>query len=484
MRCAVYARVSTEMETQKTSIAHQIKFFEKYIQEKGWHLYRVYEDMESGRRIDNRDGMKQLLEDSTKGKFDVILTKSISRFARNTLEGLKIIRDLKALNLRFVTIEDGFDSEAYDEFMFTLLLSIAQKESEKISERIRFGKHCRAKNGHYNGSVPPYGYKKIDKYKIVPAEDISVDVVQRIFQLYLEGYGLYKIAKELNDKAYPTPSQWMSKSNGSNIWHQSTIRKILSNQIYVGNLVQNKSATWDLLTGERKRNKKEDFIQVMDTHEGIIPQEIFEEVQHRLAMKSKKISRASTHLFSGLIFCGDCGKSMHYKKAKDAYLCGTVNKMGKDRCTGAYIHEKTLEEAIIQDLKGYMKEHISNDVVLQALQNEINHELRAQGNERDYKLLRKLETKRGRIAELFIEAKLDEELYRRKMLETENQIALLHEKKRSLEERISLNNETLVSQATEILDLKALDHMILQKLIEKIFVFGKDKIEIYYGFEL
>ncbi|MBB6215557.1 DNA invertase Pin-like site-specific DNA recombinase [Anaerosolibacter carboniphilus] len=484
MRCAVYARVSTEMEAQKTSIAHQINFFEKYIQEKGWHLYRIYEDMESGRRIDNREGMQQLLADSEERKFDIILTKSISRFARNTLEGLKIIRDLKARNIRFVTIEDGFDSEAYDEFMFTLLLSIAQKESEKISERIRFGKYCRAKNGHYNGSVPPYGYKKVDRHQIAPAEDISVDVVQHIFQLYLEGNGLYKIAKELNDRAYPTPSQWMGKPNGSNVWHQSTIRKILSNQVYVGNLIQNKSATGDLLTGERKRNKEEDFIQVMDTHEGIISYEVFEEVQRRLARNKGKKSISSHHLFSGLLFCGGCGKAMHYKKAKDAYLCGTVNKMGKNQCDGAYIHGQTLLEAVIRDLKTYMIEHIDREAILEDLEREMDNDMKEQTRERNHKLLRKLETKRQRIAELFIEDKLDEDLYRRKMWETENQIALLQLKNENTEESISIDNEAFKRHIMEILELKALDQMILQKLIEKIFVFGKDKIEIHYGFRL
>lgn len=484
MRCAVYARVSTEMETQKTSIAHQINFFEKYIQEKGWDLYNIYEDIESGRRIDNRQGMQQLLEDSEKGKFDIILTKSISRFARNTLEGLKIIRDLKARNIRFVTIEDGFDSEAYDEFMFTLLLSIAQKESEKISERIRFGKCCRAKNGYYNGSVPPYGYKRADKFHITPAEDISVDVVQRIFQLYLEGNGLYKIAKELNKQAYPTPSQWMGKPNGSSIWHQSTIRKILSNQVYVGNLIQNRSVTGDLLLGERKRNGEEDFIQVMDTHEGIIPHEIFEEVQRKLGTNTKKKSRTSQHLFSGLLLCGNCGKSMHYKKAKNAYLCGTVNKMGKEKCEGAYIHGQTLLEAVIQDFEKYMIDPMTRGEILSALEKEMINDPQGKDQERNQKLLRKLETKRQRITELFIEERLHEDLYQSKIQETENQITLLQLKSKTMEESVCIKSESLKREAMDILELKSLDQMTLQKLVEKIFIFGKDRIEIYYGFKL
>ena len=131
MRCAVYARVSTEMETQKTSIAHQISYFENYIKDKSWELVNVYQDVESGTSMKKRDALQKLRKDGASGLFDIVLIKSISRFARNTLEGLQLARDFKEKNIRLITIEDGFDSKEYDEFMFTLLLSIAQKESEK-----------------------------------------------------------------------------------------------------------------------------------------------------------------------------------------------------------------------------------------------------------------------------------------------------------------------------------------------------------------
>ena len=187
------------MKAQKSSIAHQKNFFENYIREKNWQLYKVYEDIESGMSVKKRTGLTQLIKDSEQGAFDILLTKSISRFARNTLEGLKYIRELKKKGIRFITIEDAFDSSEYDEFMFTLLLSMAQKESEKTSQRIKFGKKQRAKRGLYNGSHPPYGYKKEGEDILMPAGDITTEVVKIIFRLYTGGAGFYKIAEYLNE---------------------------------------------------------------------------------------------------------------------------------------------------------------------------------------------------------------------------------------------------------------------------------------------
>jgi hypothetical protein len=175
---------------------------------------------------------------------------------------------------------------------------------------------------------------------------------------------------------------------------------------------------------------------------------------------------------------------MHYKKAKDSYLCGTVNKMGKEKCEGAYIHGQTLLEAVIQDLKKYMIGHIPREEILGALEKEMVNDPKERDQERNQKLLRKLETKRQRITELFIEEKLDEDLYQSKIQETENQIALLQLKNENMGESVCIRSESLKREALDILALKALDQMMLQKLIEKIFVFGKDRIEIHYGFKL
>ncbi|QXM06798.1 recombinase family protein [Crassaminicella indica] len=468
MRCAVYVRVSTEMETQKTSIAHQKNYFKKYIEDRKWQLYKIYQDIESGRSIKNRVGLQELIEDSKKNRFDMILTKSISRFARNTLEGLILIRDLKSRNIRFVTIEDGFDSEEYDEFMFTLLLSIAQKESEKMSERIKFGKLCRAKKGYYNGSHAPYGYKKIDKYNIVPADDITNFVVKKIFSMYIEGNGLYKIAKELNDKGYPTPSQAARKKNSTSIWHQSTIRKILSNRFYIGDMVQN------------KENKP---IIVKNTHAPIIDTVIFEEVQKRLEEKRRKVFKTK-HLFSGILICGECGSSMHYKKDKESYICGKLNKMGKKYCKGAYVKEALLKKIILSQLKKVVNENICKERFLNEIQNEIKIK-EEDGNIRNIKKrLNELERKKDRILDMLIDEIIDKKIYLKKIKKIEGETRINIEYMENIVKKFTNSKEYVGSIVNEIFILDDIDILYLNKLVKKIKIFKNKEVLIEYTFQV
>ena len=419
MRCAVYARVSTEMEAQKTSIAHQISYFKKHIADKGWELFQVYYDVESGTSIRYREGLKKLINDSKKGLFDLVLTKSISRIARNTLEGLQLARDLKEKNIRLITVEDGFDSQEYDEFMFTLLLSISQKESEKISQRIQFGKLCRAKNGYYNGSTPPYGYQKANKNKLEPAENVSGLVVREIFRMYLEGSGIYKIAKALNEKGYPTPGQIAGKDS-SDLWNQTTIRKILSNPVYIGEMHQNKTSTQDLLTGKRKSNRGESHICIKDTHVAIIDKKTFEEVQVRLNKKKNTKQGPQKHLFSNLLVCGLCGSGMHYKKDKKAYLCGKTNKMGKDACPGFYVGEQKIKGIIVRELDKLFKS-LNATVIRDSLSSEYKRCLLSEELESIDKLIQKNNARRERLLNLLLERILDQETFIHKRKELENE---------------------------------------------------------------
>ncbi|WZL73531.1 recombinase family protein [Clostridiaceae bacterium 35-E11] len=484
MRCAVYVRVSTDMETQKTSIAHQISYFEKYIVEKGWYLYETYQDIESGRSVKKRNGLQKLLEDSEQNKFDTILTKSISRFARNTLEGLTLIRNLKAKNIRFITIEDGFDSAEYDEFMFTLLLSIAQKESEKMSERIKFGKLCRAKKGYYNGSLPPYGYKKIDDHKIVPAEDETTDVVKKIFAMYLEGKGLYKIAKELNERGEPTPSQTAGKRKSSLLWHQSTIQKILCNRFYVGDMVQNKTATKDVLTGERKKNEKEQIIWVKNTHQGIIDPVVFEEVQRQCDERKKKKSGAQKSLFSNMLICGECGSRMHYKKNKQSYICGKLNKMGKSQCRGAYIKEETIKNILCNELKEIINDSISQHSFIQEIIIEIEKQDVDKVLQRIERQKVQLYQQKNRLIELLIQNYIDEQTYQQKREKIEIQKEKLVEEKKEMIQMRQKEKAYAENFVEKILDVEHFNKITLHKLIKRIRIFGKFKVEIEYTFKV
>ncbi len=478
----MYVRVSTDMDSQKSSIAHQKSFFEKYIRDKGLELYKVYQDIESGISIERRSGLKRLIEDSDKGLFSIILTKSISRFARNTLEGLQYIREFKKKNIRFITIEDSFDSEEYDEFMFTLLLSMAQKESEKISERIRFGKYERAQKGYYNGSNPPYGYSKIGKDRLKPAGDITTEIVNLIFQMYIDGNGLYKIANHLNTKEYPTPSQTLGKSNSGDLWHQSTIRNILTNEVYIGNMVQNKTKTKDFLKGIRVENPKEEYIKIKATHEGIISDFVFEEAQSILKERKVNKSGNNIHFFTNILYCGECGSSMHYKKNKGAYICGRLNKMGKKYCKGSYINEEKLKDVLREDFIKRIKEEVDLARLNTKIKEGIDKRYKNKGQKEIEGQIKDIQRKEKRLLDIFIGGFIDEKEYTMKKKSIISQLELLQSKKNRLKLKNDDYKEQTMDSFDKLLEFLGFDDTVISKLVAKIQVNNKKHIKIYYNF--
>lgn len=482
MRCAVYVRVSTEMWTQKSSIAHQKNFFEKYISERGWELYRIYEDIESGMSVKKREGLQSLIEDSEKGLFDILLTKSISRFARNTLEGLKYIREFRKKDIRFITIEDAFDSFEYDEFMFTLLLSMAQKESEKISERIKFGKNQRANKGLYNGSNAPYGYKKEGKNRLVSAEDTTTEIVRIIFSMYIDGSGLYKIAKYLNKQAYPTPSMVAGKGNSNNLWHQSTIKNILTNEIYIGNMVQNKSKTKDLLGGIREANLENEYIRVNNTHEAIIDKNTFNLVQRILKQRGKRRTPSGKHLFTNVLYCGECKSRLHYKKNRNSYICGRLNKMGKSYCKGCYIKEKEITTLIEEQLIKLIDEDIDLVRFNQGLKREIEKTQKYDSLSSIDKEMKNVIKRKKRLLDICVEGLISKEEYNMKKTSFDSQIELLQNKKKRVELELCKNRQKVIESYNELYEYIKLDNIVVNKLIKRIVVYNNGKIKVFYNF--
>lgn len=472
------------MKAQRSSIAHQKNFFEEYIRERGWELYRIYEDIESGMSVKKREGLKALIEDSKKGFFSILLTKSISRFARNTLEGLIYIRELKKIGIRFITIEDAFDSFEYDEFMFTLLLSMAQKESERISERIKFGKIQRAKKGFYNGSNPPYGYKKDGKNHLIPSHDITTEVVKTIFTMYTEGEGLYRISKYLNEQGYPTPSMIAKKINSNTLWHQSTVRNILTNEAYVGNLVQNKSKIKDLLNGTRETNSEDKYIRVVNTHEAIIDLNTFKLAEKILKQRSKKRIPHSKYIFTAILYCGECGAGMHYKKNKGSYICGKLNKWGKGYCRGSYINENDLKDKIERNLVAL----IDKNVDLHGFNMRINKDMEKTKNRNELGCIRReiqnTMRKQNRLLDIYVEGLITIEEYNGKNTALKNEVSLLQDKKNRLELELSANGQNTINSYNDLYEYIKLDNVTVNKLIKKIIVYNDGNVHVEYDFKI
>ena len=308
-RVAAYARVSTDNLEQQTSFIAQVDYYtDLIIKHPEWEFVKVYADEGiSGCRANKRNGFMEMIADCEKGLIDIILTKSVSRFARNTLDSITTIRKLKAKGIGvFFEKENIFTLDSKGEFLITLMSSLAQEESRSISENVRWGQRKRFADGKVSLAYARFlGYNKgADKFQMVINEEQAV-VVRKIFRMCLQGYSSHAIARILTENSIPTPS-------GFSKWNQSTIRSILSNEKYKGDALLQKQFTIDFLKRKMKKNSGElPQYYVEDDHEAIIAPWLFDYVQEQKESKYKLTAergRLSGHSFyCSKIICGKCG---------------------------------------------------------------------------------------------------------------------------------------------------------------------------------
>jgi len=274
LRVAAYCRVSTKHEEQQHSLAAQINYYTNYIQNHpNWVLVGVYSDTASGTRTNQRLSYQKLMRDCTKRKVDLILVKSLSRFGRDTLETICQIRRLKKMNIGVYIENGGLNTLSINNSMIDQLAALAQAESHFRSENIKFGIRHRMRSGKTVLNHTQFlGYTKGPDgiLQIVPEE---AEIVRKIFDLYIQGNGVRKIKRYLEEHGIKTVT-------GKSEWSTSTIDRMLSNEKYVGEVRMQKTFTADLLTGRREKNVGQFASYLVETaHEHIIDQETFELVQ-------------------------------------------------------------------------------------------------------------------------------------------------------------------------------------------------------------
>ena len=369
-KVAAYCRVSTDLSDQLHSLAAQIKYFTEYISEHdGWDLVEVYYDEGiTGTSVKKRDAFNRMISDCENGKIELIITKEVSRFARNTVDTLCFTRKLTALGIRVIFMNDGIDTSDKDgELRLTIMASIAQEESRKISERVKWGIRRKMEDGWVYGYCAMLGYRTRDgKLEIVPEE---AEIVKRIFHSYVyEGKGCHTIANELNAAGLLTVRGKM--------WREDGVCRILKNDKYVGDLTQWKHYSTDFLTKRVLQNNGDNpdipLITIKDHHEGIISREVWDLAQKQvyerghLAKEGRKYSKH--YWFSSKIYCGCCGYSYNISgktaKVNRTLRCvnrakyGTEHRIDKNGaevgCDNKGINEKVLEycmKYIIEQIK-------------------------------------------------------------------------------------------------------------------------------------
>ncbi|HFI0775857.1 TPA: recombinase family protein [Streptococcus suis] len=343
-RVAGYARVSTDHEDQATSYESQMRYYSEYINGRDdWEFVKMYSDEGiSGTNTKLRTGFKSMVEDALNGKIDLIITKSVSRFARNTVDSLTTVRQLKEVGVEiYFEKENIWTLDSKGELLITIMSSLAQEESRSISENVTWGLRKQFAEGKVHF---PYtnvlGFKAGEDGAIVVDQD-EAKTVRYIFQQALIGKSPYHIAKDLTEQGIPSPS-------GKSQWNATTIKRMLRNEKYKGDALLQKTFTIDFLTKKKNINRGElPQYYVENNHEAIVDRETFDAVQQVLDNKGRK---SSTTIFSSKLVCGDCGhffgsKVWHStsKYRRVIYRCNEKYN-GSSKCSTPHVTEEEVKQ--------------------------------------------------------------------------------------------------------------------------------------------
>lgn len=350
-RVAGYARVSTDHEEQQTSYDAQVDYYTNYIKgRRDWEFVAVYTDEGiSATSTEKRSGFKQMVQDALDGRIDLIITKSVSRFARNTVDSLTTIRKLKEHRVEcYFEKENIWTFDSRGELLLTIMSSLAQEESRSISENVTWGQRKRFADGKVTVPFKRFlGYDRGEDGNLVINREQAA-VVRRIYGMFLQGRSPSAVAKVLTEAGISTPG-------GRTNWSGSTVRSILTNEKYKGDALLQKVYTVDFLSKKKKVNKGEvPQYYVEHNHEAIIEPAVFELVQQQMAARQAGTRQSSAGIFSSRIKCGDCGSwygskvwhsNSRYRRV--VWQCNHKFDGGK-KCGTPHLDEETLRGLFVK----------------------------------------------------------------------------------------------------------------------------------------
>lgn len=508
LRVAAYCRVSTEQEEQQNSYQVQIAYYTDLInRKKEWSLVGIFADEGiSGTQTKKRTEFNRMIRMCKNKKIDLVITKSISRFARNTVDCLEYVRQLKNLGIGVIFEKENINTLTMtSEFMIALYGSFAQAESESISKNVSWGKEKAYREGKVQFQYQNLlGYRKgtDGKPEIVPEE---AETIKLIYKLFLDGYSMTNIKKTLESKGILT-------AKGKKIWNESLISSILKNEKYVGDALLQKTFTVDCITHKIVKNHGErPMYLVTDHHAPIIDRDTYNRVQQELARRSskRKISDktiteqgkySSKYALSELLICGHCGTQYRRTtwsargKKQIVWRCISRLEHGKKYCPDSpTIKEDQLHKAIIQAINNYYS--CRNDIA-RILKANIGTVLECQGQEEIISIenrLKEIDTARNDLISLIAsggcdEDKLDSEFA--KLYQEEQQLidrfeTLKSQNKTSSETQAKIN-KIMDMIENEKFELETFDNILIRKLIECIKVLNKAEILVIFkgGYEV
>lgn len=380
MKVAIYCRLSEEDKNKKfetddsNSIQNQKSMLIQYVIEHDWELYNIYSDDDYTGADRKRPEFNRLLKDAENHKFDIILCKTQSRFTRELELVEKYIHGLFPLwGIRFISVVDNADTDNKGNKKSRQINGLVNEwYLEDMSENIKSVLTNRRKNGYHIGSFAPYGYKKDpDKKGHLIIDNEAAKVVREIFILFSKGYGKTYIARMLNDKGIPNPTEYkrlqgykQANKHNSTLWKYFTISNILKNEVYIGNLVQGKYGSVSYKTKKNRPRPQSEWYKVCGTHEPIIERDLWERVQNLINQKNRPFEVGKIGLFAGKVRCINCGYTMRSSKTKKInYLKCSTKHIAKNSCIGSFISVAKLEKIIIDEINKFLSEFLDKDML-------------------------------------------------------------------------------------------------------------------------
>lgn len=509
LRCWLYYRLSRDDDKEQNSLNNQKKILYDYAKSKGYIVVgESSDDNISGMHFD-REGIEKICEAADGRKIDAVIVKDLSRLGRHKTQTALFIDYLQGLDVRVLSVSENIDSFNEDDDLIIGFKQILNDFYAKdISRKIRFGYRQKQKEGFV--MIPPFGYFKDKNTKQVVIVEECADIVRRIFNLYLEGYGYTNIAKYLNDNSFKSPSFYQKKLLGKNIgnkkteicrkhmWNERTVDRIISNRAYYGTLICHKTETNKIRKTHREVDEEDQYF-----HDNFFPPIISREMwEHAQAEKESRIKtkvRASDnsaiHRYAGLLQCGECDASFTTKRRRFRdnperieYVCSSYHRISY--CTSHRINESALDELLYQEIlslkdkaqsnwiriEGYIQQctelNLANETRISSLQQEI--ETLERENSGLLRVMARYEDQEEAAMRTIQENKEKIKLMQKQVSEYKKLDILSHEKRGKLKTSINLLDDIVESRAIS----KATLHLLVDKII--IHQIDSDNIDVQF----
>lgn len=522
--CVLYLRLSKEDKDkidkgdESNSIKNQRLMLTDYAIEHGFKIVKIYSDDDESGLYSTRPQFEQLIEDAKLGLFNIVISKSQSRFTRNMEHMEKYLHhDFALMNIRFIGVTDNVDTfDTHGKKTRQINGLVNEWYCEDLSNNIRSIFKAKMKNGQFIGSHCPYGYIKDPKnHNKLIIDEYSANIVRRIYSLYLQGYGKAKIGRILTNDNILIPSEYKTeilkenyhhakKKNNTKSWCYQTIHSILNNQTYIGNMVQNKCEKISYKDKKKRHLSKDEWIIVEGTHEPIIDKETWDNAQALQKKKTRSVnSDRPASIFSGKMYCHDCNRAMtaSYNRWKrnddgscivDGYVCAKYKQAGKSVCSSHLIKINELEDIVLYRINQEIKK-VNNSQDINKIESYEFTKKTKQSSDiilAEYKAkLEKIKKYKTKTYENFMDEIISKEEYKsytKKYDEEEEQINKDIEKLQDTKKK----NESLKKDYVQWIEhfkkyhnLTELNRDIILDLIDKIEVYEDHTIEIYFKFK-